>query len=485
MISMVTEKERNIVLPDKYFGEKFYIEQDPDPDYVHASVEAHESFRNMKFGVRIHWGLYSILELRGESWPFLNMKYEERQKYQEMYKTWNPEGFNAEEWMQFFERCGFKCFAFTTKHHEGFSMYDTKTRVKRRVNWTSGPEPVAEDCDLAYSIMETPFGRDVVKELCDAAHEHGIKIDLYFSHPDWYDLDFHPYGRHPIITEESIDHPEDFEVSLGSTLMGVILDVMDPDTPDESERMMQRHRDQLVEILSNYGKIDMCCLDIRLGPRNWEYLKETIKILRGIQHDVMFRNRGIGNYGDYYTPEGFVPGDPSNTNMPWMVIYPLGRSFSYESEVEYHKGTKWVIHNLVDTCAKGGNFMVGIGPGPNGTFHPEAISELEAAGDWIKVNGAGIYGTRPWKKAWKEGDNTRFMATKDGKQLFAFVLEWSENNAFRSKIVKPRKGSDIKMFGVDEPLPWHVDNGELVVDISEEIANNKPCDHAWGFTILI
>nr|MDO8114161.1 alpha-L-fucosidase [Candidatus Sigynarchaeota archaeon] len=89
---MVTEKERNVVLPEKQFGEKFYIEENPQIDYAHASVEAHEAFRDMKFCVRIHWGLYSILELNGESWPYLKMKHEERQKYQEMYKIWNPAG---------------------------------------------------------------------------------------------------------------------------------------------------------------------------------------------------------------------------------------------------------------------------------------------------------------------------------------------------------------------------------------------------------
>nr|MDO8108843.1 alpha-L-fucosidase [Candidatus Sigynarchaeota archaeon] len=394
-----------------------------------------------------------------------------------------PAGFNAEDWMQFFERCGFKGFAFTTKHHEGFCMFNTKTRVKRRVNWTAPGEPKAEDCDLAYSIMETPFKRDVVKELCDAAHKHGIKIDLYFSHPDWYDLDFHPYSHHPILTDEAIDNPQIFDVDLGSSLMGVIYDVMEPNTSAQDKRMMKRHRDQLVEILSNYGKIDMCCLDMRLGPRNWEYLRETIKKLRKIQPDIMFRNRGIDNYGDYYTPEGYVPGDPCNTNMPWMVIYPLGSSFSYEKDAAKHKGTKWVVHNLIDTCAKGGNFMVGIGPGPNGTFHPEAIKELEAAGAWIKVNGEGIYGTRMWKKAWKEGDNTRFTATKDGKTLFAFMLAWPDGNKFHSKFVKPKNGSKITMLGVKNPLSWRLEKGELVVDLPEEIAKNKPNDYAWGFKI--
>jgi len=479
---MVSEKNRKIVLPEKYWQEfAFYIEKEPQPDYVHAPVEAHEAFRDMKFGVRIHWGIYSIWELQGESWPYLKMDKQKRQAYQELYKTWNPVGFDAEQWMQFFDRCGFKCFAFTTKHHEGFCMYDTKTRVKKRVNWTARDDPYIEDCDLAYSIMETPFKRDVVKELCDAARKRGIKIDLYFSHPDWYDADFRPYGHHPILTEESIDNPLDFEAHTIGFFTGDYLEVMDPPTAEESARMMQRHRDQLVEIIGNY-KPDMCCLDIRLGPRNWPHVRETIKILRKMHPPVMFRNRGIGNYGDYYTPEGFIPGDPANTNMPWMVIYPLGRSFSYEDDPDKHKGTKWVVHNLVDVCAKGGNFMVGIGPGKNGTFHPEAIKQLEAAGDWIKVNGEGIYGTRPWAKAWKEGDNARFTASKDGKTVYMFLLEWP-GTMLTSKFLVPRAGSRVTMLGIEEPLEWTLDGGELAVSIPASIAGKKPCDHAWCFRV--
>jgi alpha-L-fucosidase len=162
---MAQEIDRNIRLPVKSWDFKMtksYVGAVPDPEWRHAPEAAHETFRDMKFGVRIHWGIYSIWELQKESWPFLDLTFEKRQEYPQLYKTWNPEGFDAEEWMQFFARAGFKCFTFTTKHHEGFSMFETQTRVKRRVNWTSPGGPQFEDCDLAYSIMETTFARDVV-----------------------------------------------------------------------------------------------------------------------------------------------------------------------------------------------------------------------------------------------------------------------------------------------------------------------------------
>ena len=169
---------------------KSYVELDPVPGYEHASEAAYEAFHDFKYGVRIHWSVYSIDGRGSESWPFLKLSNEGKQRYQELYKTWNPQGFDAEAWMKFFDRSGFRLMAFTAKHHDGFSMFDTKTRVRQRVNWVAPGGPKIEPCDLAYSIMESPFHRDVVKELCTAAREHGIKIDLYFSHPDWYDADF-------------------------------------------------------------------------------------------------------------------------------------------------------------------------------------------------------------------------------------------------------------------------------------------------------
>ena len=109
----------------------------------------------------------------------------------------------------------------------------------------------------------------------------------------------------------------------------------------------------------------------------------------------MIRARGIGNYGDYYTPEGFVPGSKSNTGMPWMVIYPLARGFSYDPDASQYKGAPWIIKNIVDTSAKGGSFQVGVGPDGTGRFHPAAIQQLRETGKWLKVCGGGIYATRP------------------------------------------------------------------------------------------
>jgi alpha-L-fucosidase len=483
------DRARNITLPSSdhhYQKVRFYVEKEPEPDYLHASEAAHEAFRDIKFAVRIHWGIYSIPEMNGESWGFLRLSNAKKQEYNNLYKTFNPVDFDAKQWMDLFKRSGITAFAFTTKHHEGFSMFHTKTRVKQRANYlTPTPKDIIEPCDLAYSIEETPFKRDIVKELCDAARETGIKINLYYSHPDWYDADFRPYNYHPLTTANYQKFNGDYGNKIGKRKYAAL--TPEP-SPVERERMLARHRGQLTELLTNYGKIDMICLDQWMGRDIWPHMRETVKLMRNLQPDVMLRCRGIGNYGDYYTPEGFVPGSKENTNMPWMTIYPLGSSFSYDRNGAKYKGTKWIVWNLVDAVAKGGNFMVGIGPDKTGKFHPKAVEQLEATGAWLKVNGKGIYGTRA-RKDWKEGDSKtleiRYTCAKDKKTVYAFTRKWPGATLTLSKVT-PKPGSEIYLLGHPVALKWvALSGGGVKIDLPPELQlpANRPCQHAYAFQI--
>lgn len=332
--------------------------------------------------------------------------------------------------------------------------------------------------------METPFRRDVVKELCAAAHRRNLKIALYFSHPDWYDADFRPYCFHPIqapSAEKLTGVP-----AAQNQRKGEISFIAPDPTREEVRRMMERHRAQLSELLTNYGRIDMLSLDMWLGPAVWPELRHTILQLRKLQPDVMLRARGIGNYGDYYTPEGFVPGSKNNTGMPWMVIYPLGRSFSYDPESKNYKGTAWIVHNVVDTAAKGGSFQIGVGPDAHGEFHPTAVSQLREAGRWLKLNAESIYATRPRPgDLWREGDNIRYTRSKDGRFIYAFALAWpGQQLALRT--VRPRPGSSVTMLGVSQPLKYRED-GDLGLVITMppgfEDPAKRPCEFAWAFRI--
>lgn len=483
-LAQLTEPRRGF--PSPLLENVPYIENTPIGGYRWAPASAYEAFQDMKFGVRIHWGIYSIWHRGAESWPFLNMSFDDRQKYNNLYKTWNPAGFDANAWMDIFKDSGMKMFAFTTKHHEGFSMFDTRTRVKKRANWTAAAGPMIESCDLAYSIMETPFHRDIVKELCHAAHSRDIKVDLYFSHPDWYDADFRPYVVHPfqVPSSEKLLTPGDLERTR-STFGTHPVVVRDP-TEAEEMRMMQRHRAQLVELLTNYGKIDMICLDMWLGPRVWPALRKTVMALRDLQPHVMLRDRGIGNYGDYYTPERAVPGSKEASDKPWFCINPLGSDFSYEPDAANYKGTDWIVQNLADTVAKGGGLMIGVGPSSLGEFHPEAIRQMKSTGAWLKVNGEAIYATRARNGTyWSEGDGVRYTRSKDRRFVYAILTKWPGTQV-RLKSVRPERDSEITLLGSKAVLHWNFDSTQgTTITFPENLqqASNRPCEYAWSLRI--
>jgi len=459
------DREASLRLPKTDLGYKStsaYIEDVPDADYRHASETAYERFRDIKYSIRIHWGVYVLQPGTEASWNFLKYTNEKKQEYQELYKLFNPVDFDAEKWITDFSRWGMQAFAFTSKHHDGFSMWDTKTRVKRRFNYLTQE---FEDCDLAYSIMDAPIKRDIVKELCDATAKFNanckedyrkIKVDLYFSHPDFYDTDFRagPAPLHPLSM---------FEI-----------------TQLETDRFISRHREQLRELLTNYGHVDMICLDGLFDQGVWPQIKETVKLMRKWSPETMFRARGIGNYGDYYQPEHFVPKDIENSGMPWMSICKLGKTYSYEPIAENYQGAQWVIHNLIDCVAKGGSFMVSLGPDEKGNFHPQAIEQLNEVGDWLKVNGKGIYETRPCE-VWHEG-TLYFTRTKDHKNVYALTEQWPEREVI-IKSIQPKKGSKVYLLGYKKPLKWTPTNEGIKVEIPQTLktSENRPCKYAWVF----
>ena len=478
MESQDAGRERSIFLPANdghYRVVRDYIEDIPDSSYVHAPEEVYEAFRDIKFAIRIHWGVYSMWNVEA-SWPFLDWPSEKKQEYNQLYKTFNPVNFNAQEWMDFFKRSGIQAFAFTAKHHDGFSMFHTRTKVVQRVNYLHPEQPI-ERCELHYSMEETPFKRDIVGELCDAARKNGIKIDLYFSHPDWYDADFRPYNYHPLATPSIQSNPNDYGNNYSNNRKTVLTTER---TPEETGRLIARHREQLHELLTRYGPIDMICLDQWMGRDIWPQMRETVKMMRQWSPNTLFRARGIGNYGDYYQPEQFIPGAMQATEMPWMSICLLGNQFAYDPDSSHYKGTQWIIHHLIECVAKGGSFMVCIGPDHTGLFHPEAIRQIEAVGQWLAVNGAGIYETRPYH-VWQEGD-VCFTRSKDNKTVYALTEKWP-GQAMVIKSVKPVTDSQVYLLGYPEPLQWEYTEEGIKIQIPQSLQapGNRPCEYAWLF----
>jgi len=462
---------------EKQLQQLFSAYRGVDDDYAHAGTDALERWRDWKFGIRIHWSIYSMIGNGPESWP-LSIAFGNngtptiRAQYEELYKFWNPCFFDSEAWCDLFVKSGLKFFVFTTKHHDGFSMYGTKTKVKKRRVHIGPDTGKIIDCDLHYSIMDTPFKRDIVKELIDSARKQNIGIGLYFSHIDWFDSDFRidqwGYQLDNNYTKQS--DPEGFK------------------------RMILRHRQQICEILSNYGKIDDLSLDMHfddLGRKHGihDEIIETIKMARRLQPDIMIRERGIGPYGDYTTPERTIPQSPADIrDMPWQVIYPGGKHFSFQWGDDY-KPAEWIIKNLIDITAKGGCFQVGYGPRPDGRWDAEIVHRLTEVGDWLRVNGEGIYATRPYK-IFEEGPNIRYSRSKDNKFVYAFVMNWPDEpisgGNIALKAVRAKSNSQIKMLGLDHNFDYTQNKDVLNITVPVWFGNlNRPCKFAHCFKIEI
>lgn len=446
------ENVEELDLRRKYIGYRY-----ADADYLHAGNAALDKLLDWKFGIRIHWGIYSILGDGRESWNLSELRDPAyRALYEQLYRSWNPNGFDADQWTRLFQAAGLQFFTLTTKHHDGFSLFDTTTRIKRRRIHLGPDAGQITDCDLRYGIMETPFRRDVVRELVDAGRRANLGIGLYFSHIDWFDSDFR------------VD-PWNYQYDPGYTRQS---------DPSGYARFIARHREQLRELCTNYGKIDLLSLDMAFpgydpgfqladgilktgqgydcGVR--DDMIATVKMMRKLQPDLLIRHRGIDPYGDYQTPERVVPSldnpqDRSAVPLPWKVIYPGSRHFSYQHDDEY-KPVSWIITQLVDIAAKGGVFQLGYGPDGNGVWDSRCVDRLLGVGRWLKVNGEAIYATRSCAR-YNDGDNIRYTRSKDDKTVYVAVLNWNSDvrRIPLEHLVVP-DGAEITILGLPDRIEW-------------------------------
>lgn len=430
------------------------------PDYHHAPQEAIEAFKDLKFGIRIHWGLYCLIGSH-ESWGLAGANRDFWNVYNVLYQFFNPTDFDADSWMNQFEQWGIKFFTFTTKHHDGFSMWPTKTtqdspRLTAEA-FIDGCEHL-ETAKINYSIMDSPYKKDIVKAVVDAGRRKGMGVGLYYSHVDWHDPAFawDPFSFYydPKFTKES--------------------------DPQRWQRFIDHEREQVTELLTNYGAIDVLDFDIGWPEAAAHDIADVARMARKLQPNVIMRSRGIGAYGDYGTPEREIPSGRSAGL--WKVIYPCGTSFSYIPSDQYHPA-EWVLATLIEVVAKGGNFEVGFGPMPNGTWAPEAVERMEYVGAWLRVNGEAIYRTRP-RSVYQEGKNIWLTASKDGRYAYAITTQWP-GSRFALRSARPAAGSRIFMLGVEAPLKWQQQGEVVTVEIPPEVAAHPPCRQAFVFKLQV
>jgi len=372
-------------------------------------------WREAKFGMFIHWGLYAIPagEWKGKKIPGIGEWIMHRgripkEEYSPLQKQFNPVKFDAKQWVGIAKRAGMKYIVITSKHHDGFCLFDSKL--------------------TDYDVMGSPFKRDILKELSDECHRQGIEICWYHSIMDWY----HPDAR-------------------GANF------------PKYADHL----RGQLKELLTNYGRIGVLWFDGE-WIREWTAPQgiELEKYIRGLQPKLIVNNR-VGKRkrapGDFGTPEQHIPA----TGMPgwdWETCMTMNNTWGFKKDDHNWKSTPDIVRKLVDIVSKGGNFLLNVGPTAEGLNPQPSVERLAQVGARLEVNGESIYGTGPSPfEKFPQGRCTR----KPGR-LYLHMFQWPA----KGRLVAPAMENEIKkaclLAGGRELQFVLEETGELVIQLPAE-----------------
>jgi alpha-L-fucosidase len=350
------------------------------------NLKAREWFQDAKFGMFIHWGVYSVLG-DGE-WVMHNRKMTIAE-YEKLAPKFNPTEFDAAEWVALAKEAGMRYITFTSKHHDGFAMWHTK--------------------QSRWNIVDaTPYGKDVIKMLADECHKQGIKLFLYHSHLDWHHPDYYPRGR----TGQYSGRPE-------SGNWYRYLDYLDA---------------QLEELLTNYGPIAGIWFDGWWDKPDADWrLQKTYSLIHRLQPAALIGNnhhRRPFEGEDFQMFEKDLPGhntagfnaEAEIGNLPLETCDTINRSWGYNAKDNRYKSVRELIQYLVRAAGYNANFLLNVGPMPNGKIQPEFVERLRGMGQWLRENGDSIYGTRggpipprPWG-----------VTTRKGNKVFVHVLDWPD-----------------------------------------------------------
>lgn len=473
-------------LAHEYEGQKYYPVADPQVQ------EKLEDWQDLKFGLLMHWGAYSQWGIV-ESWSICPEDYPwcEREKgtnpqnynqyvqeYEALQTTFNPTEFDPEKWARAAAGAGMKYVVFTTKHHDGFCMFDSQY-TDYKITDPSCPFHTHEKADVTKAIFE-------------AFRAEGLWAGAYFSKPDWHSDDYWDPYFPPFNRNVNYD-PEEY--------------------PEKWEKYVQFTHNQIMELMSNYGKVDILWLDggwvarkdeadirQRLSAQAMDassgFLKsyavnqdirmdELVGKVREKQPGLIVVDRAVeGPNQNYLTPENRVP--ETALPFPWESCIIAGGGWSYVPDAKYMSGRQ-AIHLLIDIVAKGGNLLYNIAPGPDGTWHAAAYDLLREMGTWIDTNGDAIYGTRaiaPYKES-----NICFTRKKDTDTVYALYLAEESEKTMPAEVMirsfQPKAGSKVYLLGEKTPLEWKKSGPGVLIRIPERLRKNPPSDFAWVFSLEI
>jgi len=365
-------------------------------------------WQNDRFGMFIHWGLYA-LPARHE-W----VKNQERitdSAYQKYYDNFNPDLFKPKEWAKMAKAAGMKYAVLTSKHHEGFCLFDSKF--------------------TDYKSTKTQAKRDLVKEFVEAFRAEGLKVGFYYSLIDWHHPDFTIDRSHP---QRVSDRSQYAVLNKGK---------------DMSKYRDYLHK-QVAELLTNYGKIDLMWMDFSYpgedgkGKDDWGSL-ELIKMVRKLQPAIIVNDRlDLREYedgGDFVTPEQYKVAEWPTENgkrVPWETCQTFSGSWGYYRDENTWKDNKQLLTLLIESVSKGGNVLLNVGPTARGTFDHRAQKALAKMGEWMDVNSRSIYGCTQ-ADGFIKPDNCLLTYNPETKRLYVHLLDYP-----LQKIVLPGMKGKVK-----------------------------------------
>lgn len=463
-----------------HMSDRYIPETDP------LVLEKLEEWQDIKFGLLMHWGPYSqwgIVESwslcsEDEGWTQRRMdNYKEyREAYENLQTTFNPVHFDPERWARAAKQAGMRYVVFTTKHHDGFSMFDTR------------------QTDYSITSANTPFHThpkaNVTKEIFDAFRAEGLWAGAYFSKPDWHS-DYY-WWRYFSTPDRNVNY--------------------DPDVyPERWENFVQFTHNQIMELMTEYGDVDILWLDggwvrertreeiiasyhskimsspsgfIKSRTVNQDIrMDELVAKARQEQPGLIVVDRAVpGIHQNYLTPENQIPDE--HLSYPWESCIIAGGSWSWIPNARYISVRRGV-HMLVDIVSKGGNLLLNVAPGPDGNWHDQAYVLFEGIGKWMDVNSEAIYDTRSYAP-YQEGKIAYTQNRHDGTVYMIYragAAETTPPAQISSQTIRPAEGARITMLGDDTPLRWHYSGEGVVIHIPERLRNNPPSENAWSLRI--
>ena len=359
-----------------------------------------------RFGMFIHFGLYS-LPARGE-WVKMAEQMEDK-AYDSYFKNFDPDLFDAKEWARMAKAAGMKYAVLTAKHHDGFCLWDSKF--------------------TDYKATNTHSKRDIVKEFTEAFRAEGIRVGLYFSLLDWHHPDFTIDARHPL-------RPKGCRASDPTDTVGGEETWKRINAGKDMSRYRQYMKDQVGELLTNYGRIDIVWFDFTYpndgghgkSAADWDS-EGLLRYARSIQPWIIVDNRlGLTDTADgwdFVTPEQFrVEHWPTvgGVRVPWETCQTFSGSWGYARDEMTWKKPDELIATLVHSVSKGGNLIMNVGPTARGRFDARAVSRLRAFGEWMELNGRSVYGCTEAPARFKAPDGTILTFNPETNRLYIHLL---------------------------------------------------------------